>query len=133
MCRAQHVAESEAYLDSFRKNLLVITSLSRRYRHQTAVVSSAPRWNAQCSGPGWKSARGDVNRTAREGFSASPVAFGGKVFFTNDRGETFVLRAGPDFELLHTNDIGARTLASPSLVDGRWFVRTQRELVAIGS
>ena len=22
-----------------------------------------PRWNISCSGPGWKSARGDVNRT----------------------------------------------------------------------
>ena len=73
-----------------------------------------------------------LGRPAREGFSASPVAFGGKVFFTNDNGETFVLRAGPDFELLHTNDIGARTLASPALVDGRWYIRTERELIAIG-
>jgi len=73
-----------------------------------------------------------LGRPSREGFSASPVAFGGKVFFTNDTGETFVLRAGPAFELLHTNDIGARTLASPALVDGRWYVRTERELVAIG-
>jgi hypothetical protein len=31
----------------------------------------------------------------REGFSASPVAVNGKIFFTNDLGETFVLRAGP--------------------------------------
>ena len=74
-----------------------------------------------------------LGRPSREGFSASPVAFGEKVFFTNDKGETFVLRAGPDFELLHTNDIGSRTLASPALVDGRWYVRTERELVAIGS
>ena len=32
--------------------------------------------------------------------------------------ETFVLRAGPTFELLHTNRIGETTLASPALVDG---------------
>ena len=38
----------------------------------------------------------------REGFSASPVAVDGKVFFTNDEGETFVLKAGPTFELLRT-------------------------------
>ena len=60
----------------------------------------------------------------REGFSASPVAVDGKVFFTNDDGETFVLRAGPTFELLHVNHIGERTLASPALVDGRWYIRT---------
>ena len=74
-----------------------------------------------------------LGRPTREGFSASPVAVGGKVFFTNDGGKTFVLRAGPDFELLHVNDIGARTLASPALVDGHWYIRTERELIAIGS
>jgi outer membrane protein assembly factor BamB len=68
----------------------------------------------------------------REGFSASPVSFDGKVFFTNDDGQTFVLKAGPTFELLHVNDIGERTLASPALVDGRWYVRTDRNLYAIG-
>ncbi|MGH9146103.1 MAG: serine/threonine protein kinase, partial [Vicinamibacterales bacterium] len=68
----------------------------------------------------------------REGFSASPVAVDGKVFFTNDDGETFVLRAGPKFELLHVNQIGEPTLASPALVDGRWYIRTERNLVAIG-
>jgi len=73
-----------------------------------------------------------LGRPSREGFSASPVGIDGKVFFTNDEGRTFVLKAGPEFELLHTNDIGARTLASPALVDGRWYVRTERALVAIG-
>lgn len=73
-----------------------------------------------------------LGRARREGFSSSPVGVDGKVFFTNDEGRTFVLRAGPEFELLHTNDIGARTLASPALVDGRWYIRTQHELVAIG-
>ena len=56
-----------------------------------------------------------LGRPLREGFSASPVAVDGKIFFTNDNGTTFVVRAGPEFELLHTNDLGARTLASPAL------------------
>lgn len=77
--------------------------------------------------------QGRLGVAQREGFSASPVAFDGRVFFTNDDGETFVLRAGPKFELLHVNRIGERTLASPALVDGRWFIRTERSLVAIGS
>ena len=38
----------------------------------------------------------------REGFSASPVAVNGEVFFTNDEGETFVVKAGREFKLLHT-------------------------------
>ena len=73
-----------------------------------------------------------LGRARREGFSASPIAVDGKVFFTNDAGQTFVLKAGPEFELLHTNEIGTRTLASPALVDGRWYLRTEDELIAIG-
>jgi outer membrane protein assembly factor BamB len=76
--------------------------------------------------------QGRLGVARREGFSASPVAVDGKVFFTNDDGETFVLRAGPKFELLRVNVIGERTLASPALVDGRWYIRTDRHLVAIG-
>jgi outer membrane protein assembly factor BamB len=75
--------------------------------------------------------QGRLGVAQREGFSASPVAVDGKVFFTNDDGDTFVLRAGPAFQLLHVNSIGERTLASPALVDGRWYVRTAQHLVSI--
>jgi outer membrane protein assembly factor BamB len=67
----------------------------------------------------------------REGFSASPVAVGNKLFFTNDNGQTFVVEAGPTFKLLRVNDLKARVLASPALVDGVWYWRTDRELIAI--
>jgi outer membrane protein assembly factor BamB len=77
----------------------------------------------------WQGRLGVANR---EGFSASPVAVDGKVFFTNDDGETFVLKAGATFDLLHVNRIGERTLASPALVDGRWYIRTDRNLYAVG-
>jgi hypothetical protein len=50
----------------------------------------------------------------------------------NDQGETFVLRAGPACERIHTNSIGESTLASPALVDGRWYIRTDRSLFSIG-
>jgi outer membrane protein assembly factor BamB len=77
--------------------------------------------------------QGRLGAAARESFSASPVGADGKVFFTNDDGETFVVRAGPGFELLHVNRLNARVLASPALVDGRWYFRTERDLMAIGS
>lgn len=76
--------------------------------------------------------QGRLGVARREGFSASPVAVDGKVFFTNDEGETFVLKAGPAFELLHVNEMGEGILASPALVDGRWYIRTERGLYAIG-
>jgi outer membrane protein assembly factor BamB len=85
--------------------------------------------DARTGKPVWQ---GRLGIATREGFSASPVAVDGKVFFTNDEGETFVLRAGGTFEILRVNRIGERTLASPALVDGRWYIRTDRHLFAIG-
>jgi outer membrane protein assembly factor BamB len=75
--------------------------------------------------------QGRLGVAQREGFSASPVAVNGKVFFTNDDGQTFVVQAGREFKLLHANELGARTLASPALVDGTWYWRTDGQLVAI--
>jgi outer membrane protein assembly factor BamB len=76
--------------------------------------------------------QGRLGVAMREGFSASPVAVDGKVFFTNDDGETFVLKAGPAFEVLRTNRLGEAVLASPALVDGTWYFRTAKNLIAIG-
>jgi hypothetical protein len=76
--------------------------------------------------------QGRLGVAKREGFSGSPIAVDGKVFFTNDDGETFVLKGGREFNLLHTNQLGDATYASPALVDGRWYFRTASSLVAIG-
>ena len=73
-----------------------------------------------------------LGEARREGFSASPVVVEGKVYFTNDDGETFVLSPAPDFKLLHVNRLGAPTLASPALVDGRWYFRTAGHLLCVG-
>jgi outer membrane protein assembly factor BamB len=75
--------------------------------------------------------QGRLGVAQREGFSASPVAVNGKVFITNDEGQTFVVQAGREFKLLHVNELGARTLASPALVDGTWYWRSDGQLVAI--
>ncbi len=72
-----------------------------------------------------------LGRPRREGISASPVIVDDKLFVTTDDGQTFVMKTGPEFELLHTNDIGERTLASPALVDGTWYIRTASQLIAI--
>jgi len=77
--------------------------------------------------------QGRLGNSPKEGFSASPVTVDGKIFFTNDEGETFVVKAGPEFELLHVNRLGAQTLASPALVEGRWYFRTANALICIGS
>ena len=73
-----------------------------------------------------------LGEPVREGFSASPVAVGDEIFFTNDEGQTFVVQAGSTFKLLRVNELKAQVLASPALAGGTWYWRTDRELLAIG-
>lgn len=75
--------------------------------------------------------QGRMGVAQREGFSASPVVVNDELYFTNDDGDTFVVKAGREFNLLHTNSLGERTLASPALVDGIWYWRTAGHLIAI--
>ena len=94
------------------------------------MVSVATCYEAATGKVMWQ---GRLGEPKSEGFSASPVGVDGKVFFTNDAGETFVLKAGNKFELLRVNRLEAPVLASPALVDGRWYFRTDRHLLAIGN
>jgi outer membrane protein assembly factor BamB len=93
------------------------------------MASVATCYHAATGEVAWQ---GRLGTARREGFSASPVVADGKIFFTNDDGETFVLAAGAKFELLRVNRLGAAVLASPALVGGRFYFRTDRELLAIG-
>ena len=76
--------------------------------------------------------QGRLGEAGPNGFSASPVGVDGKVFFTNDQGETFVLKAGKTFELLHVNKMNEKMLASPAMVGATWYFRTHGHLVAVG-
>jgi outer membrane protein assembly factor BamB len=61
-------------------------------------------------------------------FTASPWAYGGKVFCLSEDGETFVVEAGPRFKLLGRNKLGEMALATPALTDRGVFLRTQKHL-----
>jgi len=77
---------------------------------------------------------GVVHWTERLGgdFSASPVHAEGRLYFQNEAGVGFVLKAGKTFELLAKNDLGERTLASPAVTDGALFLRSKGHLWRIG-
>ena len=67
------------------------------------------------------------------GFSASPVAADGKVYFTGEDGDIFVLEAGPEFKLLATNQMGEVCMATPAISEGMLLFRTQGHVVAIAA
>jgi hypothetical protein len=65
-------------------------------------------------------------------FSASPVAADGKIYFVSETGETIVLKAGRQAEVLARNDVGERLIASPAISNGQIFLRSDDKLFAIG-
>lgn len=64
-------------------------------------------------------------------FTSSPWAYDGKIFCINEEGDTFVISAGDEFELLHVNSLGEMALASPAIVGDRLLIRTQSRLWSI--
>jgi len=66
------------------------------------------------------------------GYTASPVAADGRIYFTSEESGVRVVRAGPKFELLAVNPLGDPCMATPAISDGMIFVRTQHYLFGIG-
>jgi outer membrane protein assembly factor BamB len=66
-------------------------------------------------------------------FTASPVAFEGKILMTSEDGDTFIVKAGPKHEILGTNSVGEPVYASPAIADGRIFIRSEKNLYCIGT
>jgi outer membrane protein assembly factor BamB len=65
-------------------------------------------------------------------FTASPIAFDGKILMTSEDGDTFVIKAGPKHEILGTNTVGEPVYASPAVADGNIYIRGEKNLYRIG-
>ena len=81
---------------------------------------------------------GEVVKTGRVGsapasYSASPVSTGGRIYFANEDGILAVIRAGKDWDLMASNDLGEPLFATPALADGRIYVRGQTSLFSFGA
>jgi outer membrane protein assembly factor BamB len=67
------------------------------------------------------------------GFSASAVAADGKIFYTGETGEVYVVAAGPEFKVLATNSLGENCMATPAISAGVLLFRGQDHVIAIGA
>jgi outer membrane protein assembly factor BamB len=76
---------------------------------------------------------GAVRWTERLGgnFSSSPLFADGRIYVGNRDGQTFVLRPGPEFALLATNQLDGRIFATPAAVDRAIYLRTDEALYRI--
>jgi outer membrane protein assembly factor BamB len=65
-------------------------------------------------------------------YFSSPVAGDGKIYIASQRGILVVFAAGDQFNVLARNDFGETIEATPALVDGKIYVRTEKHLFAFG-
>jgi len=68
---------------------------------------------------------------AATAFTTSPWAYNGKLFCLSEEGQTFVIKTGEEFQLLHVNELDDMALASPALVGERLLIRTEHTLYSI--
>jgi len=70
-------------------------------------------------------------RVEADSFVASPVAAAGNLYLASEDGNIFVVKAGPQFELVAKNAIGEPILATPAWADDMLIVRGASHLFAI--
>jgi outer membrane protein assembly factor BamB len=65
-------------------------------------------------------------------FVGSAVAYNGMIAMTSEDGETFLVKAGPSFEVVRVNSIDEPVFSSAALANGRIYIRGTKHLFAIG-
>jgi outer membrane protein assembly factor BamB len=67
------------------------------------------------------------------GFTSSPVAADGKLYFASEEGVVFVVAEGFEFQLLAKNELGEECMATPAISGGVLYYRTRGHLTALGA
>jgi outer membrane protein assembly factor BamB len=68
----------------------------------------------------------------RNTITASPVAGDDRIYLQAEDGECYVVRQGPEFEILAVNKLDETFCASPAISAGRIFLRGRKHLYCVG-
>jgi hypothetical protein len=60
------------------------------------------------------------------------VAADGRLYFTDESGEVYVVKAGKTYEDLALNSMGEICMATPAISDGVMVIRTLKHVYGIG-
>ena len=67
------------------------------------------------------------------GITASGVASDDKLYFSSEKGDIFVVKAGPEFKLLAKNSMNDVCMATPAISKGAIYFRTKDYVIAIAN
>jgi len=65
------------------------------------------------------------------GFYSSPVLVGDTIYIGDLDGVMYVIKSGPEFELISKIEMGEEIFATPAFMDGRMYLRTAQHLYCI--
>jgi len=102
---------------------------------QTPLIYDGYLYNLQVNGQltCFDALTGEVKykESLKEAFSASGIAADGKLYFSSEEGNIFVLKAGPAFQQLAKNALKDICMATPAISGNTIFFRTQHYLIAV--
>jgi outer membrane protein assembly factor BamB len=84
----------------------------------------------------WNMTKGELVYAERlEGVStsSSPIATPDGRIYCASAGKSFVVRAGPKYELLAQSDLGDPSQASPAIADGKIYLKGRTYLFCVGA
>ncbi len=117
-------------------NKYIVWSVKRGGAYmQTPLIYKGLLYNLQINGQltCYDALTGEVKykENLKEAFSASGIAANGKVYFSSEEGNIYVIKAGPSFELLAKNALKDICMATPAISGNVIFFRTQHFVVAV--
>jgi outer membrane protein assembly factor BamB len=118
------------------KNKYIVWSIKRGGAYmQTPLIYRGYLYNLQTNGQltCYDALTGEVKYkdSLKEAFSASGIASDGKLYFSSEEGNVYVVKAGPTFELLAKNALKDICMATPAISGNTLFFRTQHFLIAV--
>ena len=66
-------------------------------------------------------------------FTASPWAYRDHIFALSEDGDTYVIKAGEEFEVVAVNSLNEMSMATPAIADSSLFIRTASKLYRISA
>ena len=64
-------------------------------------------------------------------YTSSPVAADGIIYIADNDGKVYSVKAGPEFQILETNNLGETFMSTPAIADNYLFFKTVNHLVAV--
>lgn len=124
--------------DDSTSNEYIVWSIRRGGAYmQTPLIYGNYLYNCRMNGSltCFQATTGEVkyreNLGVSGGISTSGIASDNKLYFTAENGDVFVVKAGPDYELISKNNMGDICMATPAITKGTIFFRTQHYVIAV--